>query len=87
MTTGTMLYFRTLIRLKSRGHQGRVYKPDETVRDRGVGNFGRALADLSGQWIDRAHAATPLKWIVLGVDSIVSQLERCALRPGNVHNH
>ena len=46
-----------------------------------------ALADMSGQWIDRAHAATPPKWIALDVDSIVSQLERCALRPGNVHNH
>ncbi len=31
-----------------------------------------ALADLSGQWIDRVHAATPPKWITLDMDSSVS---------------
>ncbi len=78
-----------------------------------------ALADLSGQWIDRVHSATPPKWIALDMDSSVSpthathgaqegtarnghfgcmcshplfvfnpfgHLERCALRPGNVHS-
>ncbi len=78
-----------------------------------------ALADLSGQWIDRVHSATPPKWIALDRDSSVSpthathgaqegtawnghfgcmcshplfvfnpfgHLERCALRPGNVHS-
>ena len=75
-----------------------------------------ALADLSGQWIDRVHAAAPLKWITLDMDSSVSpthgaqdgtawnghygcmcyhplfvfnqfgHLERCTLRPGNVHS-
>ena len=75
-----------------------------------------ALAGLSGQWIDRVHAATPHKWITLDMDSSVSpthgaqegtawnghfgcmcyhplfvfnqfgHLERCALRPGNVHS-
>lgn len=75
-----------------------------------------ALADLSGHWIDRAHAATAPKWITLDMDSSVSpthgaqegtawnghfgcmcyhplfvfnqfgHLERCVLRPGNVHS-
>jgi len=75
-----------------------------------------ALADLSGHWIDRVHAAVPPKWITLDMDSSVSpthgaqegtawnghfgcmcyhplfvfnqfgHLERCALRPGNVHS-
>lgn len=31
-----------------------------------------ALADLSGQWIDRVHAAAPPKWITLDMDSSVS---------------
>ena len=75
-----------------------------------------ALADLSGQWIDRVHAGHPPKAIVLDIDSSVSpthgdqegtahnghfgcscyhplfvfnqfgDLERCTLRPGNVHS-
>ena len=75
-----------------------------------------ALADLSGQWIDRVHERKPPKWITLDMDSSVSpthgaqqgtawnghfgcmcchplfvfnqfgHLERCALRPGNVHS-
>ncbi len=75
-----------------------------------------ALADLSGQWIDRVHAGHPPKAIVLDMDSSVSpthgdqegtaynghfactcyhplfvfnqfgDLERCTLRPGNVHS-
>ena len=75
-----------------------------------------ALADLSGQWIDRVHARRPVKVIVLDMDSSESptygeqegsaynghfgctcyhplfvfnqfgDLERCALRPGNVHS-
>jgi len=75
-----------------------------------------ALADLSGQWIDRVHARHPPKAIVLDMDSSVSpthgdqegsaynghfactcyhplfvfnqfgDLERCALRSGNVHS-
>ena len=75
-----------------------------------------ALADLSGQWIDRVHARHPPKAIVLDMDSSVSpthgdqegtaynghfactcyhplfvfnqfgDLERCTLRPGNVHS-
>jgi hypothetical protein len=75
-----------------------------------------ALADLSGQWIDRVHDRRPAKGIVLDMDSSVSpthgdqegsaynghfactcyhplfifnqfgDLERCALRPGNVHS-
>ena len=75
-----------------------------------------ALADLSGQWIDRFHERKPPKWITLDMDSSVSpthgaqqgtawnghfgcmcyhplfvfnqfgHLERCALRPGNVHS-
>jgi hypothetical protein len=75
-----------------------------------------ALADLSGQWIDRVHARRPPKGVVLDMDSSVSpthgeqemsvwnghyectcyhplfvfnqygDLERCALRPGNVHS-
>ena len=31
-----------------------------------------ALADLSGQWIDRDHERKPLKWIMLDMDSPVS---------------
>jgi hypothetical protein len=31
-----------------------------------------ALADLSGQWIDRVHSATPPKWVTLDMDSSVS---------------
>lgn len=31
-----------------------------------------ALADLSGHWIDRVHAATAPKWITLDMDSSVS---------------
>ncbi len=75
-----------------------------------------ALADLSGQWIDRVHRRRPPKLIVLAMDSSESpiygeqegsaynghfgctcyhplfvfnqfgDLERCALRPGNVHS-
>ena len=75
-----------------------------------------ALADLSGQWIDRVQARRPPRGIVLDMDSSVSpthgeqemsvwnghfkctcfhplfvfnqfgDLERCALRPGNVHS-
>lgn len=75
-----------------------------------------ALADLSGQWIDRVHARRPVERIVLDIDSSVSpthgkqegtaynghfdctcyhplfvfnqfgDLERCALRSGNVHS-
>jgi hypothetical protein len=75
-----------------------------------------ALANLSGQWIDRVQAHRPLRGIVLDMDSSVSpthgeqemsvwnghfectcyhplfvfnqfgDLERCALRPGNVHS-
>jgi len=75
-----------------------------------------ALADLSGQWIDRVHGHRPPRGIVLDMDSSVSpthgeqemsvwnghyactcyhplfvfnqfgDLERCALRPGNVHS-
>ncbi|MFY9781028.1 MAG: IS1380 family transposase [Candidatus Baltobacteraceae bacterium] len=76
----------------------------------------RALADLSGQWIDRVRGSRPTEEIVLDMDSSVSpthgeqeqsvwnghfgctcyhplfvfnqygDLERCALRPGNVHS-
>jgi Transposase DDE domain group 1 len=75
-----------------------------------------ALADLSGQWIDRVHKRRPPRGIVLDMDSSVSpthgeqensvwnghyactcyhplfvfnqfgDLERCSLRPGNVHS-
>ena len=75
-----------------------------------------ALAELSGAWIDRAHARRPQTTIVLDMDSSVSEthgmqegsaynghyactcyhplfvfnqfgdLERCSLRPGNVHS-
>src|SRR6516225_2601593 len=75
-----------------------------------------ALADLSGQWIDRVHGRRPPRGIVLDMDSSVSpthgeqensvwnghyectcyhplfvfnqfgDLERSALRPGNVHS-
>jgi len=75
-----------------------------------------ALADLSGQWIDRVHDRRPPRGILLDMDSSVSpthgeqensvwnghydctcyhplfvfnrfgDLERCALRPGNVHS-
>src|SRR6516164_3211539 len=75
-----------------------------------------ALADLSGQWIDKVHHQRPPKLIVLDMDSsesptygeqegsaynghfdctcyhplfVFNQLgdvERCALRPGNVHS-
>jgi Transposase DDE domain group 1 len=75
-----------------------------------------ALADLSGQWIDKVHARRPPRGVVLDMDSSVSpthgeqelsvwnghyectcyhplfvfnqfgDLERCALRPGNVHS-
>src|SRR6516165_1523244 len=75
-----------------------------------------ALANLSGQWIDRVHARRPPRGILLDMDSSVSpthgeqemsawnghyeclcyhplfvfnqfgDLERCALRPGNVHS-
>jgi hypothetical protein len=75
-----------------------------------------ALADLSGQWIDKVHHRRPPKTIVLDMDSsesptygdqegsaynghfgctcyhplfVFNQLgdvERCALRPGNVHS-
>ena len=78
-------------------------------------NFA-ALANLSGQWIDRVHDRRPPRGIVLDMDSSVSpthgeqensvwnghyectcyhplfvfnqfgDLERCALRPGNVHS-
>jgi hypothetical protein len=75
-----------------------------------------ALADLSGQWIERVHGRRPPRGILLDMDSSVSpthgeqehsiwnghyactcyhplfvfnqfgDLERCALRPGNVHS-
>ncbi|MGA3340598.1 MAG: IS1380 family transposase [Methylocella sp.] len=75
-----------------------------------------ALADLSGQWIERVHDRRPPRGILLDMDSSVSpthgeqensvwnghyactcyhprfvfnqfgDLERCALRPGNVHS-
>ena len=75
-----------------------------------------ALADLSGQWIDKVHRRRPPRGVVLDMDSSVSpthgeqelsvwnghyectcyhplfvfnqfgDLERCALRPGNVHS-
>ncbi len=75
-----------------------------------------ALANLSGEWIDRVHRRRPPKLIVLDMDSSESpiygeqegsaynghfgctcyrplfvfnqfgDLERCALRPGNVHS-
>jgi len=75
-----------------------------------------ALADLSGQWIDRARSRRPTKTLILDMDSSVSptwgeqegtaynghfecmcyhplfvfnqlgDLERCELRPGNVHS-
>jgi hypothetical protein len=75
-----------------------------------------ALADLSGQWMDRVHGRRPPRGIALDMDSSVSpthgeqemsvwnghyactcyhplvlfnqfgDLERCALRPGNVHS-
>ena len=75
-----------------------------------------AIADLSGEWIDRVHGQRPPKLIVLDMDSSESptygeregsaynghfgctgyhplflsdqfgDLERCALRPGNVHS-
>src|ERR1700675_3435466 len=75
-----------------------------------------ALADLSGQWIDRVHGRRPPKGVLLDMDSSVSpthgeqemsvwnghydctryhplfvfnqfgDLERYALRPGNVHS-
>jgi hypothetical protein len=49
------------------------------------------LADLSGRWIDEVHARRPVKGIVLDMDSLFvfnqfGDLERCALRPGNVHS-
>jgi hypothetical protein len=76
----------------------------------------RALADLSGNWIDRVRAGRSTQEVVLDIDSSVSptygeqeqsiwnghfgctcyhplfvfnqfgDLERCALRPGNVHS-
>jgi hypothetical protein len=76
----------------------------------------RALADLSGAWIDRVHRRRPPGGIILNMDSSespthgqqegsawnghfgcscyhplfifnqLSDLERCALRPGNVHS-
>src|SRR5580692_2944648 len=75
-----------------------------------------ALANLSGQWIDKVHGRRPPRGVVLDMDSSVSpthgeqemsvwnahygctcyhplfvfnqfgDLERCALRPGNVHS-
>jgi hypothetical protein len=78
-------------------------------------NFS-ALANLSGQWIDRVHGRRPPRGVVLDMDSSVSpthgeqemsvwnghydcacyhplfvfnqfgDLERCPLRPGNVHS-
>jgi Transposase DDE domain group 1 len=49
-----------------------------------------ALVDLSGQWIDCVHGRRSPKSIVLDMDSSVSpthgDLERSALRPGNVHS-
>jgi len=75
-----------------------------------------ALSDMPGRWVDRHHAAKPLSWITLDMDSSVSpthgaqegtawnghfdcscyhplfvfnqfgHLERCKLRPGNVHS-
>jgi len=76
----------------------------------------RALADLSGRWIDRVRASRAVDEVILDMDSSVSpthgeqeqsvwnghfgctcyhplfvfnqfgDLERCALRPGNVHS-
>ena len=49
-----------------------------------------ALADLPGRWIDAVHDRRPPKSITLDMDSSESpvhgDLERCALRPGNVHS-
>src|SRR5215469_14551104 len=45
-------------------------------------NFA-ALADLSGQWIDLVHGRRPPRGIVLDQ---FGDLERCALRAGNVHS-
>jgi len=43
-----------------------------------------ALADLSGQWIDRVHAATPPKWIKLDMDNSVSPTR--GTQQGNARN-
>jgi hypothetical protein len=49
-----------------------------------------ALTGLSGQWIDAVHGRRSPRSIVLDMDSSVSpthgDLERSALRPGNVHS-
>jgi len=48
------------------------------------------LTDLSGRWIDTIHDRRPQKVITLDMDSSESpvhgDLERCVLRPGNVHS-
>ena len=44
-----------------------------------------SLADLSGQWIELVHGRRPPRGIVLDMDSS-GDLERCALRAGNVHS-
>src|SRR5271168_3527538 len=95
-----------------------VAEPDRPLRDEvaGGGKNLSALADRSGQWIDRVHTRRPPRGILLDMDSSVSpthgeqehsawnghyectcyhplfvfnqfgDLERCALRPGNVHS-
>jgi len=55
-----------------------------------------ALTELSGRWIDTVHDKRPPKVITLDMDSSESpvlfvfnqfgDLERCSLRPGNVHS-
>jgi hypothetical protein len=42
-----------------------------------------ALADLSGQWIDKVHQRRPLKTIVLDLDS--SESPTCGQRPFPLH--
>ena len=64
-------------------------------------NGSLRIADLSGQWIDRVHARRPPRGIVLDIDferqpeltanslfvfNQFGDLERCSLRPGNVHS-
>jgi hypothetical protein len=57
-----------------------------------VGKNLSALANLSGHWIDSVHGRRPPRGVVLDMDSSVSptnqfgDLERCSLRPGNVHS-
>ncbi|MEZ5911638.1 MAG: transposase [Paracoccaceae bacterium] len=62
---------------------------DGTVRDRaGSGRNRAALADLSGQWIDRFMNRNGLKYIVLDMDSSVSHPRRsgrCLERAFRLH--